>query len=178
MLKTMVEAVGNLVIINGKFVVIDHTDKKEDDKGIATVVNVYSLDKNEKNLEIHTVVRSFCSGSGGFFTAGKTGFSLHCIWRSNSGNDHMLKKHKQTKMVVVKNEVTDEYFLLMDEKNSLVDAREFLREVNLDKLAILPEHKYLRLPHETGLGELRVDGDPKFEVVMHSWIVAIKLQLY
>jgi hypothetical protein len=182
-LRTMIEAVGNLVVINGQFIVIDHTDKADDGKGFATVVNVYSLVEPIKEREIHTVVRSFCSGSGGCLVAGNTRFSFTHIWRSNSGNDPMLENHKeQTKMVAVLNQETDEFFLVMSDTVSLRAAQEFLYVVNKEHSPLLKakelsfEHfRNLVFPHETMLGELKVSGNPKFEVVTNGGMAAIKL---
>jgi len=181
----MVEAIGNLVTINGKYIVIDHTDKKDDGKGIATIVNVYSSKAFVRKQEINTVVSSFCSGDGGCLTAGKTNFSFSGIFRSNSGNDPMLRKHgSPTKMVIVFNRETKEFFLVMDENVSLADAREFLGKVNeekspLLKIAGIPSaYNCLRFPCETMLGELRVSGNPKFEVVTNGRVVFIKLWIH
>ena len=180
--NAITEAIGNLVVINGKFVVIDHTFKEEDEKGIATVVRVFSSDNDARAEEMRAV--NFCSGSGGCFNAGNTTFNLTHIWRSSFGNDHLLKEHQPTKMVVVKNETTEEFFLLMDENETFPTARKFLWDVSQEKSPLLDigsrpgNYKSLRLPHETMLGALGVTGDPKFEVVMHSGIITIKLQLY
>jgi hypothetical protein len=183
LLKTMIEAVGNLVVINGKYVVIDHTDKEDDGKRIATVVNIFSTkDDRLREREIHTMVESFCFGGGGSLTAGETQLSFSDIWRDNPGNDPMLKKHKELrKRVIVKNKETKEFFLVMDEKTSIATAENFIQKVNDMESPLLrvagtpPGYKNLRFPCETMLGELGVDGNPKFEVVTNGRIVVIKL---
>ena len=178
-LETMVEAVGDLVVINGKYIVIDHPHVG--DGKHSTVVNVHSSKARVRDSEIDTIARSFCSGSGGCLDAGKTHFDFSNIWRGNPGNDPMLKKHKDpTKMVVVLNERTQEFFLVMNEDVSLAAAEKFLSEINRREPPILKAIGHqLSFPHEAVYGEMgRADGNKKFNVVMNTWIAVIKLRTF
>ncbi len=179
----MKEAVGDAVVINDGFVVIDHTDAKEDNKGLTTIVNVYSVDEKIRKEEIDLMVRAFCSGSGGHVSAGETSFSFSGIFRSNPGNDHMLKKHRDpTKMVIIKNRATKEFFLIMDENVTLPEAENFVRRVSGENHSALKRkgnfNTRLRFPCETMVGPMNVDGDTRFEVTLWHRIVIIKLQEY
>ncbi len=167
----MVEAIGNLVVINGRFIAIDHTNKAQDGIGHTTIVNVYDNDEVIRDKEINAIVESFCSAGVGCLAAGKTIFSFTNIWQCNPNNDPMLKNHEEsTKMVVVKNRKTKEFFLVMSETASLNAAGKFLDEVNRKELSL-----FLEFPHETKIGELKVRGNPKFEIVTNSGIAVIKL---
>ena len=182
----MTQAIGDIVEINGNFVVIDHDLGSEHEyKKIAEVVCVYSSEKKRREAEIHTIVHSFASGSGGHLRAGETDISFSGICRSNSSNDKMLKNHPEEGInkVIIYNRETGEFILLMNEVVSIKEAREFIWKVNKqesellrDKIAGEYYQKYLSLPKETGLGKLRVAGNTRFEVVVNSGIIAIVLE--
>ncbi len=180
-LETMIEKTGKCVEINGGFVVIDHTDKEEDGKGIATVINVYSKDEEIHEHEIYTAVKLFASGGVGHLKAGETDFSFIDIWTSNPSNDEPLKNHKEpTKIVVIKNKETKEFFLIASNNVSFRDVRDFIYEINRSEgRKLLRDGSYfleLQQPRPHGVGELMTDGPPTFEVVTKSDLVIIKLE--
>jgi hypothetical protein len=178
----MTEAIGKLVVLNGKFIVID-TDTTQDEKGIAEVVTIYPSDEKIRKKEIDFMVRSFASGSGGHFKAGNTDFIVSGIWRCNPSNDHMLKKHQdQTKTVVVKNEETEEFFLIMSEDVSIRAAKDFLQSINDEMFRNddspfieITGGRFLSLPCEI-TKPMGAAGNIRFEVVTNNGLATIKLR--
>ena len=183
---SMSEAVGKLVVLNGKFIVIDNDDpdKKEGTKGLAEVVKIYSRDEEKRKREIDFSVRSFASGSGGHFKSGDTSFIVSGIWRLNSSNDAMLVNHVDpTRMVAVKNEETGEFFLIMSEYVSIRSAKDFLESINKEiyhnkesPFNSITGGSLLSLPYEI-VGPMRVGGNTRFEVETNNGLAAIKLRL-
>ncbi len=172
----MTEAIGKIVIINGKFIIIDTAGTDT-----SIVVHIYPSDKKTRDQEINFIVDLFSSSSGGKLTAGDTTFLLSNIRRQHSCNEHALKDHPgSTKMVIVKNEETDEFFLVMSEDTSIFDARKFLQEINQElfsneesPLAKITGKKCLFFPYAS-----KSTGDLKFEVATNLDIVVIKLNSY
>ena len=182
---SMSEAIGNLVVLNGKFIVIDNEEPgKEDSKGIAEVVKIFSQNEERRKKEINFSVRSFASGSGGHFKSGDTDFIVSGIWRSNPSNDAMLINHiDQTRMVVIKNEETEEFFLIMSEYVSISSVKDFLRGINNEircnddsPFVEITGGRFLYLPYEI-VGPMRTAGNTRFEVVTNNGLAAIKLVL-
>lgn len=183
---SMSEAIGKLVILNGKFIVIDNDDpdKKEGMHGLAEVVKIYSRNEEIRKKEIEFSVKSFASGSGGHFKSGDTSFIISGIWRPNSSNDAMLINHiDQTRMVAVKNEETGEFFLIMSEYVSIRSAKNFLQSINDEMrrnnnspFIAITGRRFLSLPYEI-VGPMKVGGNIRFEVVTNNGLAAIKLKL-
>lgn len=175
----IVEMVGSMGIINGRFIVIDQTGNGRDGKEFAAVVNVYDLDENTREAEIDFMTRAVASGSGGKLVAGRTQFNFMDISRTHPRNRAVLKNHEDpTKMVVVKNRQTDEFFLVMSDVVSLREAEVFLCEVNNIPLLLKPDfYQRLSLPHEGNPGKLGTTGNLRFEVVTNGGIAVIKLKI-
>lgn len=182
----MTEAIGKLVVLNGKFIVIDNDDPEDKDaiKGMAEVVKIYSRDEEKRKREIDFSVRSFASGSGGHFKSGDTGFIVSGIWRPNSSNDAMLINHiDQTRIVAVKNEETGEFFLIMSEYVSIQSAKNFLQSINDEMhrnndspFIKITGGRWLSFPYEI-TKPMGAAGNIKFEVVTNNGLAAIKLKL-
>ncbi|KKP69183.1 MAG: hypothetical protein UR66_C0001G0065 [Candidatus Moranbacteria bacterium GW2011_GWE1_35_17] len=179
----MEEAVGKLVILNGKFIVID-TDTTQDEKGTAEIVTICPSNEEIEEKQIDFMVKSFASGGGGHFKAGNTDFTVSDIWRCNPSNDHMLKNHQdQTKIVVVKNEETGEFFLIMSEDVSIRAAKDFLQSINDEMsrnddspLIAITGGRYLSFPYEI-TKPMGAAGNIRFEVVTNNGLATIKLRL-
>lgn len=183
----MTEAIGKLVVLNGKFIVIDNDNPEKNDeriKGIAEVVKIYSQDEKTREREIDFSVKSFASGSGGHFKAGDTGFIVSGIWRGNPSNDAMLVNHiDQTRMVAVKNKETGEFFLIMSEYVSIRAAKDFLQSINEEinyndnsLFAKITGGRFIGLPYEI-TKPMGAAGNIRFEVVTNNGLAAIKLIL-
>lgn len=178
----MEEAIGKLVVLNGKFIVID-TDTTQDEKGTAEVVTIYPQNEKIRKEQNGFMVRSLASGSGGHLNAGNTDFIVSGIWRCNSGNDSMLQKHQdQTKMVVVKNEETGEFFLIMSEDVSIRSAKDFVQSINDEMLhddnspfIAITGGNFLSFPYEI-TKPMGAAGNIRFEVVTNNGLAAIKLR--
>lgn len=172
----MTEVTRKLAILNGKFIIIDAAGTDT-----SVVVCIYPSDKKTRNQEIDFISDLFSSNSEGKLTAGDTTFLLSKIRRQNSCNDPVLEDHAEpTKMVVVKNEETDEFFLVMSADTSIFAARKFLQEINQElfhnnnsPLAKITGERYLFFLYaSTSLGSL------KFEVATNLDIVIVKLNSY
>lgn len=132
-ISTMTEVSGSLATINGQFAVIDRTNEKEDGQGYATLVNVFSEDETLKNFEIDDLMGKFVIDGGYYLKVGNTGFSFSLIKKRVYRNKLTLTVHKDdTKMVVVKNKETEEYFLLISEEVGIASAKEFLKRLNAE----------------------------------------------
>lgn len=181
-LKKMKEAVGNIVAINGMFVVIDHADKAKDGKGVATIVTISVSNNEDEDREIHGLIESFHSGRGRKLNIGETNFVLADIRRNNPLNDLALKHHKEsTRMIVVKNEKTEEFFLLIDRDVSLTESRRFINAINEEKDDLLwitesfwEHHRRLSLPYQSMLAQFI---RPKFKAITNGDITAVKLRV-
>lgn len=172
----MTEVIGKLAILNGKFIIIDAAGTDT-----SVVVRVYPSDKKTRDQEIDFISDLFYSCSGGKLTAGNTMFLISNIRRQHPCNEPALKDHPEsTKMIVVKNEETDEFFLVMSEDTSIFAARKFLQEINQElfsddesPLVKITGKRCLFFPYSSNSA-----GDLRFEVATNIDIVIIKLNLY
>lgn len=156
----MEEAVGDLAVINGRYAVFDRDDEN------AIVVCVFSQDEKTRDAEIGVIVRSFDAGNGTKLELGKTIFNLTYVWRGDFGNNPMLKKQKNgTKMMVVKNKYTKEFFLVMDDSITLPAAKEFVHELSMSE-------PYLLRGKDLSFSD---DIQQRFEGVIGGGLVVIKL---
>jgi len=131
----MSEVSGNVAAVNGRFAVIDRTSEEADGQGYATVIIVFSEEETLKRFEIDDAIKKFVIYGGDYLRVGNTGFNLFMIKKGISRNKLTLATHRDgTKMVVVKNKETGEYFLLMSEEVGIASAKKFIKEVNAEIL--------------------------------------------
>ncbi len=170
------ERVGSVVVLNGGYVLIDHSDE-ESQEGQSTIIYIWSKDEETREKEIEVAVKLVHSGNGSKTNVSNTIFQSSYILKY--GNDKVFENHiGLARKVVVFNKEAREFFLIMDENESLAKVEDFLDEANEKYSDLIEELGYYRfqLPRPHGLGELKVDGEPTFEVVMHSRLVFIKLE--
>ncbi len=170
----MTEALEKLVIINGKFVIID-----TEGPDTSIVVRIYPSDKKTRAQEINFIADLFSSASGGKLTVGNTTFLLSNIRRQHSCNEPALKDHPEsTKMVVVKNKETAEFFLVMSEDTSIFAARKFLQGINEELFCNDESSPLTKITGKKCLFFPYFAGDLRFEVASKIDIAIIKLDAY
>jgi len=160
-----------LVVINDNFITINHA-KRNNKVGLISIIALASNDQLNNEVVVKPFIDYFKPIGGGNISVGQTDFIF--FEAHHPAPQKKGIRPKTTKVMAVKNELTNEFFVVMNDELSIRNVRNFILEINSQKLPLLKvkngvfnHYHHLKLPN--------ANGNTNFQIVTNASLAIIRL---